>query len=285
MNSFLRIIIEIGRAVRFELLSTFGTLLTIFLATILPGAAWVTSKNLSIIEHNLKNNMTLDVFLRDDISNIDFDNLKQRFLSLNGVRSADFISKEKALEKMRGVFGPEMIQGLDDNPLPASFMLHVDQNIFQPNTAEGLIKKITSFPEVDDVVFAGEMINRLNKIMRSIEIIGLALSILVAFTAIFIVANTIRIAIADRRKTVEIMQLIGATRSYILTPFVLLGGLLGILGAALAMATLAWLSDFVSHHLVNVVFIEIHEIVAFVLSGLLLGMIGALIATRRYLKI
>ena len=285
MNSFLRIIIEIGRAVRFELLSTFGTLLTIFLATILPGAAWVTSKNLSIIEHNLKNNMTLNVFLREDLSNIDLDNLKQRFLSLNGVRSANFISKEKALDKMRGVFGSEMLQGLDDNPLPASFMLHVDQTIFQPKAAEGLIKKISSFPEVDDVVFAGEMINRLSRIMKSIEIIGLALSILVAFTAIFIVANTIRITIADRRKTVEIMQLVGATRSYILTPFVLLGGMLGILGAALAMMTLTWLSAYVTLHLVNVVFIEVHEIVAFVLTGLLLGMIGALIATRRYLKI
>jgi cell division transport system permease protein len=99
------------------------------------------------------------------------------------------------------------------------------------------------------------------------------------------VANTIRITIADRRKTVEIMQLVGATRSYILTPFVLLGGLLGLIGAALAVTTLAWLSDFISHHLVNVVFVETNEIVAFVLSGLLLGMTGALIATRRYLKI
>ena len=206
-------------------------------------------------------------------------------MSLGGVKSAEFISKEKALDKMRGVFGHEMIQGLDDNPLPASFSLHVDQTIFQPKTAEALIKKISSFPEVDDVVFAGEMVNRVSRIMRSIDILALALSILVAFSAIFIVANTIRVSIADSRKTVEIMQLVGATRSFILTPFVLLGGLLGLLGAALAMTTLAWLSDYVTHHLVNVVFIEIHEIVAFILSGLLLGMIGALLATRKYLKI
>jgi cell division transport system permease protein len=121
--------------------------------------------------------------------------------------------------------------------------------------------------------------------MRSVESLGIALSILVAFSAIFIVANTVRITISDRKKTVEIMQLIGATRGYVLTPFVSLGGLLGLGGAALAILALARLSNFVSQHLINIIFLETHEVIAFLLIGLLLGMIGALIATRRYLKI
>lgn len=83
----------------------------------------------------------------------------------------------------------------------------------------------------------------------------------------------------------EIMQLVGATRSYILTPFVSLGGLLGLSGAALATSFL-WLStNFISQRLAEVFFLDTYEITAFVLTGLLLGMVGALMATKRFLKI
>jgi cell division transport system permease protein len=285
MNSLFRTLTEIGRAIRFELLSTLGTLLTVFLAITLPGAFWVTSKNLVRVESGLKNALTMDVFLKNELPPSDVDSLRLVFLSLEGVAGARYVSKEEALFKMRETFGLEMIRGLDENPLPASFVLSVSNDVFNPGSAESLISKISGFPEVDDVVFAGEMITRLGKIMRSVEILGLALSMLIAISAIFIVANTVRVAISDRKKTVEIMQLVGATRGYILTPFVSLGGILGLLGASLAVLALAWLSDYVTHHLVAVIFLETHEVIAFLLSGLLLGMIGALIATKRYLKI
>jgi cell division transport system permease protein len=115
--------------------------------------------------------------------------------------------------------------------------------------------------------------------------LGYALALLVAFTAVFIVANTVRVAIADRRKTVEIMQLVGATRGYILTPFVLLGGLLGLVGAVISVFALAWISGYISRSFVMINFLMPHEIVAFILTGLLLGMVGAIVATRKYLKI
>ena len=229
MRSLRMMLIEMWRAVKFELLPTLGTFLTVFLALILPGIVWVASKNLTLIEARLRDNITVDVFLKSELTEEARIRLEKEFREIAGVTGATYISRELALQKMQGRFGQDMIQGLDENPLPASFVLKVDRTIFKQGAIETLAASLKTFPEVDDVVFAGEIVNRLGRIMRSVEMLGFALSILVAFAAVFIVANTVRLVISDRRKTVEIMQMVGATRGYILSPFVALGGLLGLL--------------------------------------------------------
>ncbi len=291
MRVLFRIAVEIGRAIRYELLSTLGTLLTVFLAMSLPGALWIMSNNLSRVEHELKTGLTVDVFLMDEPSAGEVVSMQSELMAMEGVIEARYLSKQDALYKMRETFGLEMIRGIDENPLPASFVLRLDESLLEsyksegPGTADSLVARISALPGVEDVVFSGEMLNSLNRIINSVEILAIAIGILVAFSAIFIVANTVRIAISDRRKAVEIMQLVGATRSYILTPFVSLGGLMGLLGATLATLFL-WLStNFISRRLVTVFFLDTYEITAFILMGLLLGMVGALLTTNRFLKI
>jgi cell division transport system permease protein len=257
----------------------------VVLAMVLPAVVWVASKNLTQTEQELKKGLTISVFLRDELTRDNQARLKDEFLKLSGVAGASYISKEAALAKMGQRFGKDMLQGLDENPLPASFVLTIDQNLFAPGAADSLSVRLASYPEVDEVVFAIDIVNRLSKMIKSIKILGLALSSLVAFAAIFIVANIVRVAISDRKKTVEIMQMVGATRSYILAPFVCLGGLLGLIGAIMAMTLVSWFSDYISSHLMQIVFLDPSEVTAFILTGLLLGMIGAVIATQRYLKI
>jgi cell division transport system permease protein len=268
-----------------------GTLLTIFLAMSLPGALWIISNNLSKVEHELKSSLTMDVFLVNELPASEVESMRSELMTMEGVREAQYLSKQDALYKMRETFGQEMILGIDENPLPASFVLRIDESFFESYKTEGretcdsLVARISGLPGVEDVVFSGEMLHKLNRIVYSVEMLGIAIGFLVAFSAIFIVANTVRIAISDRRKAVEIMQLVGATRSYILTPFVSLGGLLGLFGAALAVLFLWFSSNYISRRLIEVLFFDTYEITAFILIGLLLGMVGALLATNRFLKI
>ena len=285
MRTPVRVVIEIFRAVRHEILSTFGTLLTVILAMTLPGALWIISDNLSGAEIGLKSELTMDVFLIEELPRTRIDELNIFFKNVNGVTHVKYLSRQDALFKMREIFGLEIVSGLDDNPLPPSFVLGVGASLYDPAAAAAAIAEIRKLPEVEDVVFAGDILNRLQRILGTIRILGLIIGLLVAFSAIFIVGNTVRVAISDRRKAVEIMQLVGATRSYILTPFVLLGGIIGLLGAGLASLLLWYLTRFVSTHIIETSFPAYHDVIAFILTGLLLGMVGALIATKRHLKI
>ena len=109
-------------------------------------------------------------------------------------------------------------------------------------------------------------------------------AILVMISSIFIVANTIRITIADRKITVEIMQLVGATRAYITAPFVAIGGLLGLTGSGVALGVLYIAVKYLSKSVMQLVFLNIYEILLFLGFGILVGIIGAFVTLPKYLK-
>lgn len=285
MRILFRMVIEIARAARHEMFSTLGTLLTVFLAMSLPGALWIISDNLSAVERELRSGVTMDVFLADGLSPDAINDLQSQILDIEGIVELKYLSKQDALFKMRETFGLDMIQDIDDNPFPASIILKIDEPRMKPGVSDSLAAEISWLPGVEDVVFAGEMLERLGHMLDSVRALGISIAVLVCFSAVFIVGNTVRIAITDRRKAVEIMQLVGATRSYILTPFVLLGGLLGLFGGLMSAVFLRFATGFISRHLVEVTYLDIYDALAFVLTGLLLGMTGALIAARRFLEV
>lgn len=285
MRYLFKAIKEIRRASRYQPLSIFGTIVTIFLAMLLPGLFWVAANNLSAVEQKLKINMTVDVFLQEGTSQADIDKMRDELRDLNGVTDVIFYSKQDALYRMRESFGQDIILDLDQNPLPASFSLMVDETVLDPEAADTLIAEISAMDNVDEVVFARDILNQFSKITASVKRFGIVIAILVIFSGIFISANTVRVAITDRKEVVEIMQIVGASRSYILTPFVLLGGLLGITGTALSGVLLYYITGYISRSLVEIKFLSTSELVAFVLTGLLLGMLGSMLATKRYLKI
>jgi len=245
----------------------------------------VAANNLTRVEQKLKTNMTIDVFLVENVSQADIEKMRGELLRLDGVTDVTFYSEQDALFRMRESFGQDIIQDLEDNPLPASFSLDVDDSVLEPGTADSLIARLSASDHVEEVVFPQEILQQFSKITGSITKLGIIVAVLVIFSGIFISANTVRVAITDRREVVEIMQVVGASRAYILTPFVLMGGLLGLMGTILSVILLWLVTRYISGILVELQFLNLHEIVAFVLTGLLLGMLGASLATKKYLKI
>jgi cell division transport system permease protein len=285
MRYLFKALMEIRRASRFQPLSIVGTVVTIFLAMLLPGLFWVAANNLSAVEQKLKINMTVDVFLRDDVSHDEIDKMRDEFLAMDYITDVIYFSKQDALYKMRESFGQDIIQDLDRNPLPASFSLVVDELVLEPGAADSLIARIAAMDKVEEVVFARDILDQFSRITNSVKKFGIIIAVLVIFSGIFISANTVRVAITDRKEVVEIMQIVGASRSYILTPFVLLGGSLGLIGTILSAVLLWYITRYISLNLVELKFLIPSELTAFILSGLLLGMLGSVLATKRYLKI
>ena len=281
---------EIVRAIRTEFITTLGTFITIFLAMLMPAILWVSSKNLMIVESDLKENLTVDVFLLPQTEPPVIDSLKIALSRLNIAGDILFVSSQQALFELKEMYGPELTEGLDENPLPPSFKVHLNKEIFNLDRAQfdqvmkGALDSIAAMPAVDDVLFGAAILDKLNKTIRIMKTVGLAISILVMISSIFIVANTIRITIADRKITVEIMQLVGATRAYITAPFVAIGGLLGLTGSGVALGVLYIAVKYLSKSVMQLVFLNIYEILLFLGFGILVGIIGAFVTLPKYLK-
>ena len=122
------------------------------------------------------------------------------------------------------------LEMLGDNPIPWNFEIHVNS----ASDVEPLVEALKSMPEIDDVVYAGLVVKRISALSRISSRIALVMFVLAVIITALVVYNTIHISLYSRREEIGIMYLVGATKAYIATPFVLEGTLLAFLGALIA---------------------------------------------------
>ena len=117
------------------------------------------------------------------------------------------------------------------DPIPWNFKVRVRS----ARDVEPLVRTLMSMPDVDDVVYAGMVVQRVSALSRVASRIALLVFVLSIVVTSLVVYNTIHISLYSRREEISIMYLVGATRSYIATPFVLEGTFLVLMGALIAV--------------------------------------------------
>ena len=212
--------------------------------------------------------------------------------ALPEVREVRYVSKEEALarfrERLRERGQADLTGYLDRNPLPASLEVGlVDPREYQPvvdllQSREGV---------VDDVVEVQQLIERLTSVTDVLRTGGFVVLALVGLVVLFIIVNTIRLALVARREEIEIMRLVGASDAFIRWPFIFEGAFVGLLGAALALGVLALLAAPVGdlmYGFFRVLPLQLgtlaRDIVILVVgTGLGVGVLGSWISVRSYL--
>jgi cell division transport system permease protein len=229
--------------------------------------------------------------LNDGISDAALEDLQSRLLTMPEVKSVEYISKDEALrrfrEKRAAQGQPDLTTYLANNPLPAS----LDVKLRSP----GDYRTVADFLEVDPAV--GQVRNiqdttdRLVSITTFLRTFGVLLLAVIGAIVLFIVINTIRLAVLGRAEEIEVMRLVGASDAFIRWPFVFEGALVGLLGAAISMGVLLGLAEPLSHFMVgffqilpiNIGSISRDVTLLVVGAGTGLGVVGAWVSVRTYL--
>jgi cell division transport system permease protein len=221
-------------------------------------------------------------------------------MAIPNVVGAEYISARQALRDFaEGLGESELLAGFeDDNPLPRSFVLTLDdinaqtQVIARINTPE--MKALGAEKTRDDA----DLTELLISIGRGVRITAVALIALFGMLSVIIIMNAIKLTLNARRSEIGIMKYIGATDRFIKTPFVLEGVFIGIFGAAAA----ALLSMFGYGALLNLIYTRIPVIETLmrfrsagdifavitpivVIVGAAIGAAGSLMSVRRYLDV
>lgn len=182
----------------------------------------------------------VSVFLDDQITPLQLDMLKRRIENEAAVKAFTLTSKEEALTNFRRELkGQEsLIEGLGDNPLPASFQLKIREEYQSLEALRGLSAFLSRLEGVEDIQYGQEWVERMTRAERLIRLLGAIIGSVLTLGSAMIVSNTIRLAVYARAQEIEIMHLVGATKAYIRAPFLVEGMLQGSLGAALALGVL-----------------------------------------------
>ena len=274
---------------------TVASVSTVAICLTVLAAILLVAVNLQYMASFVEGQVEIVAYVPRDFDRGRAEALLQRIRAIPGVRSAVFVTREEALERLKQQFGEnrDLLEGLEDpeaNPLRDA----VEIRLTSPEQAQAVAGTLSRLDGIEEVSHRQDVVDRLITITRVIRVGGLALVGLLGVATVFIIANTIRLTVYARRREIGIMKLVGATDGFIRWPFFLEGLLLGVAGAAVA-AAVAWMgySALVETLTAAVPFVPIleQEPLVWNLSKLLLalgaviGAIGSAVSVRRFLRV
>jgi cell division transport system permease protein len=162
--------------------------------------------------------------------------LVERIASLDGVAQARYVPKDEALAELRADLGPDsaLVDALDQNPLPASVRITVRSGFASLSELTALEQKIQLIPGITEVWSGKEMVERLERITRTVTFLDIGILVIVFLAVLFIAFQTVESSIASRHHEIQIMELVGATGATIRLPFLFEGTAQGAIGGAAA---------------------------------------------------
>jgi cell division transport system permease protein len=192
------------------------------------------------------------------------------------------VTKDEALARARRDMG-EFRDVFDAAFLPASIAVRLKPGFRDPNTVKGVAARIRAYPAVDDVRYGEEVVQQLFAIRNVARTTGLVLGVAFATVAIIIIAATIRMTVLARAKEIAIMRLVGATDSFVRSPFLLEGLVTGLVGGLVALV-LMWVAYSVVTRFFQIVFLDQPTALAVLGFGALIGLLGSAASVGRHLR-
>jgi cell division transport system permease protein len=207
-----------------------------------------------------------------------------------GVKAVTYVSPEMAMDRLRQVYR-ERGQQLDLGGSKINLYASIEINLTDPKESDRLTSYLGSRTEVAQITTKQADLNKLVGIINVIRTVGIIAIVLVGLTVLFMIINTIRIAVYARAGEIEIMRLVGASDGFIRWPFILEGLLCGLIGALVAIGLLAIVWDPIQPVMLSVFQMPVAVGARFLatLAGLLLavglgvGALGSWISVRSYL--
>jgi cell division transport system permease protein len=267
--------------------ATVGSMLTITVAVLLLALFAMLWENTSRFGAMVRGSIQMEAFIEEPAGEARVADIGRQLLADPDVESVEYISKERAAEIFREEFGEEIGSVLDFNPLPPSYRLFLREGSRTAAAAESLALRVSAIGGVETVNYRKDLLAFIDRQVGSVRAVGMALGCFFLLSALFLVANTIRLAIHARRKSVRTLKLVGASRFLVRAPFLLEGCILGALGSAFAGLILhyllRWLSTIFTGEFASFVVIEPVFYLYILLTGILLGLAGSAISVRRFI--
>lgn len=224
------------RGVRQARATSLLAVLTIAVVLVLIGSAALLVGNMSGILDDFGSELQLTAFVTEGVSGEELSELAERVSAAPGVERVAVVTKDQALERFERIAGgTELLAGLDENPLPASLEIDLRTEARTAEAMAALRESLDGLPGIEELAHGEEWIEGYARAVGLIRSGAWGLGTVLGLAALLIVANTIRLAFYARRDELDILALVGASRTFVRVPFLLEGTLQGLLGGALAL--------------------------------------------------
>jgi cell division transport system permease protein len=266
--------------------SVISTALVLFLL----GVVGILVYNLNRLPDTIRNQITVSINLEDTITNRSAMRILAIIELKEFVDKAKYKSKEEAVQEMSGELGDDFIKLLDKNPFPSKIEINLKSDYFSSEGIEQAIRELKSIPGIKDVVYYKSLFEQVAENTKNVSIIILIFVALLLFISVFLINNTIRLAIYSKRFLINTMKLVGANATFIRTPFLAASVWQGLISGGIAILLLLGLILFLKNDFSNI--LELTDARMFgalfammLVLGSLINFISTYIIVTKYTKI
>ena len=249
-----------------------SSVISISLVLLLVGIAAMLLVNARSVSDYFKENMQVTVMMKQHVTDeaaMDFQNSVldgKRF-----IKKTTFISKEQGQREMADMLGDDFLEVFETSPIPVSIDITLKAEYVSADSLEVVRHEISASPLVDEVVYQSSLVDALNANLGRISaILGVFIALLL-FISFVLINNTVRLNVYARRFTIHTMKLVGATRSFIRTPFLVQAAFQGVFAAFVAIIALVVMMYFMRS--------EFQQLFEIFRLDLLLTVIGIVLAS------
>ncbi|HID70755.1 MAG TPA: ABC transporter permease [Desulfobacterales bacterium] len=295
MNFWFAVLRQTGRNLRQTWTSQFMTFLTVSLSVLIFAFFYLIYTNMIGAGDRLSDDLRLIVYLEDEPGVEMQKQLRRKITNFDDVEEIHFISKAEAYERFAKQLGndSDVLADMPKDFLPASIEVVPLKSLRGYSQIKLFSEYLASLPGTEKVQYGQEWVERFYYFTRLLTIVVLLSGTLLILTATFMVAYTIRLTIMGRQAELELLKLVGATNSYIRTPFLIEGLLQGLMGSIIGLSALYGLFQWISSHFAGPGLLNLFHfnffppvvIASIILGSICLCSLGSYTSIRKFLRI
>ena len=274
---------------------TFSTMLIICATMLVLGIFIILFENVNKNVETVKVEQGLQAFIEDTATDVEIEYMRDEISQINGVKSVEYIDKDMAYQDAQEVFKDQayFLEGLDKVQIfPASFIVKFS-NIEQ---SEAVKSEVENVDGIYKVKYNQSTIEAAITLSNVANIFLLGVGAVMLIVSIFIISNTIKLAVYSNQREIFIMRYIGATNKFIKKPFIVEGALIGLMSAAISfiLISIAYIvlyarlpqigSSLGVFGFVPYSTLWYQILIAFIVLGLFIGIFASSISIKKYLK-
>ena len=276
--------------------STISCLGVMCVTMLMFGVFFSIGKNITHMVENVEDSQAIRVFFKNDATEEEISEMKEKIMAINGVATAERRTKEDAFNEAKKYLDghTSLMDGMEPDFFSDSYIVTLS-NLDLNESVQAEMQKLPHFKRIAS---SNQTISALSTIGKWIRIVTGTILVILILISIFIIANTIKLTVHARRKEISIMKYVGATNSFIRTPFMIEGVIIGLTSSAISLGLVGaiynWcaikMAQSETIQLIGINMLQFSDLfssilIVFIILGVGIGILGSRISMKKYLDV
>lgn len=264
-------------------LSAVTSLLSLSLLFLMFDIVWISSLSANKYYEGLVSNVCMEIFLEDSLPDSTVSVIRETIGGLDGVENIKYISKEDARGELHSLMGTDLLEGLDDNPLPRSIVMEFNEEYLNSDFLNSFEKNLHRIQGISEIYYPKHWLEKTEYTISLILKLVIFLGVVISLAVILNLLHSVRLSVRTRAEELTQVRLLGGGKTFLSVPYIFEGAFYALVASIAGWLAISYSAGRLTFRTFEVLFPAQTEVIYFCLIASLVGMLGGYIGIRRSL--